>query len=162
TLAIEAMTDYKRGVTTTVGMISGGTAANVIPQQCRISVDLRVRDEAAGRAVSERILGLKPGDAALTLPLEGGMNRPPLEKTPAIEGLLRPAQGLARETASAAAAPRMTGGGSDANFTAALGVPALDGLGIDGDGAHTDWEHGFVSSIEPRTRLMRRLLETLQ
>ena len=55
----------------------------------------------------------------------------------------------------------MTGGGSDGNFTAALGVPTLDGLGIDGDGAHTEWEHGLISSIEPRTRLMRGLLETL-
>jgi glutamate carboxypeptidase len=56
----------------------------------------------------------------------------------------------------------MTGGGSDGNFTAALGVPTLDGLGIDGDGAHTEWEHGLISSIEPRTLLMRGLLETLQ
>ena len=56
----------------------------------------------------------------------------------------------------------MTGGGSDGNFTAALGVPTLDGLGIDGDGAHTEWEHGLISSIEPRTHLMRGLLETLQ
>jgi glutamate carboxypeptidase len=55
-----------------------------------------------------------------------------------------------------------TGGGSDGNFTAALGVPTLDGLGIDGDGAHTEWEHGLISSIEPRTLLMRGLLETLQ
>jgi len=161
-LAIEAMTDYTRGITTTVGMISGGTAANVISQRCRISVDLRVRDEAAGREFTERILGLRPIDPDVALAVEGGMNRPPFEKTPAIEALLRHAQGLAREIGFVLADTHMTGGGSDANFTAALGVPTLDGLGIDGDGAHTDWEHGFVSSIEPRTRLMRRLLETLQ
>jgi len=161
-LAIEAMTDYTRGITTTVGMISGGTAANVISQHCRISVDLRVRDEAAGREFTDRILGLKPIDPDVTLAVEGGMNRPPFEKTPAIEALLRHAQELAREIGFVLADTHMTGGGSDANFTAALGVPTLDGLGIDGDGAHTDWEHGFVSSIEPRTRLMRRVLETLQ
>jgi glutamate carboxypeptidase len=161
-LAIEAMTDYTRGVTTTVGMISGGTAANVIPQHCRISVDLRVRDAATGREFEERILGLKPVDPDVKLAVTGGMNRPPFEKTPEIDALLRQAQALAREIGFTLADTLMTGGGSDGNFTAALGVPTLDGLGIDGDGAHTEWEHGYISSIEPRTRLMRRLFETLQ
>jgi glutamate carboxypeptidase len=161
-LAIEAMTDYTRGVTTTIGMISGGTAANVIPQHCRISVDLRVRDAATGREFEERILGLKPVDPDVKLAVTGGMNRPPFEKTPEIDALLRQAQALAREIGFTLADTLMTGGGSDGNFTAALGVPTLDGLGIDGDGAHTEWEHGYISSIEPRTRLMRRLFETLQ
>src|ERR1700757_4724196 len=161
-LAIEAMTDYTRGVTTTVGMISGGTAANVIPQHCHISVDLRVRDAATGDEFEQRILGLNSVDADVKLKVTGGMNRPPFEKTAAIEALLRQAQALARDIGFVLADTMMTGGGSDGNFTAALGIATLDGLGIDGDGAHTDWEHGFVSSIEPRTRLMRRLLETLQ
>jgi len=160
-LAVEAMTDYTRGVTTTIGMISGGTAANVIPQHCRISVDLRVRDAATGREFEQRILGLKPVDADVKLAVTGGMNRPPFEKTDAIEALLRRAQAIARDIGFELADTMMTGGGSDGNFTAALGVPTLDGLGIDGDGAHTEWEHGYISSIEPRTRLMRRLFETL-
>jgi glutamate carboxypeptidase len=160
-LAIEAMTDYTRGVTTTVGMISGGTAANVIPQHCHISVDLRVRDAATGREFEERILGLKSVDPDVKLAVTGGMNRPPFEKSEAIDALLRHAQALAREIGFTLADTMMTGGGSDGNFTAALGVATLDGLGIDGDGAHTEWEHGYVSSIEPRTRLMRRLFETL-
>ena len=161
-LAIEAMTDYPRGVTTTVGLIAGGSAANVIPQHCRISVDLRVRDAAAGREFEERILGLKSVDPDVKLTVTGGMNRPPFEKTAGIEALLRQAQEVAREVGFVLADTVMTGGGSDGNFTAALGVPTLDGLGIDGDGAHTEWEHGFVSSIEPRTRLMRGLFERLQ
>ena len=161
-LAIEAMTDYTRGVTTTVGMISGGTAANVIPQHCHISVDLRVRDAATGREFEDRILGLKPVDPDVKLVVTGGMNRPPFEKSDAIDALLRQAQALAREIGFTLADTAMTGGGSDGNFTAALGVATLDGLGIDGDGAHTEWEHGFISSVEPRTRLMRRLFETLQ
>ena len=161
-LAVEAMTDYTRGVTTTVGMVSGGTAANVIPQHCHISVDLRVRDAATGREFEERILCLKPVDPDVKLNITGGMNRPPFEKTPAIEALLQQAQAIARDIGFVLADTIMTGGGSDGNFTAALGVPTLDGLGIDGDGAHTEWEHGFISSIEPRTRLIRRLLETLQ
>ena len=161
-LAIEGMTDYTRGVTTTVGMISGGTAANVIPQHAHISVDLRVRDAATGREFEERILGLQPVDPDVKLAVTGGMNRPPFEKSEAIDALLRQAQALAREIGFTLADTAMTGGGSDGNFTAALGVPTLDGLGIDGDGAHTEWEHGYISSIEPRTRLMRRLFETLQ
>src|SRR5207302_829057 len=72
------------------------------------------------------------------------------------------AQKLARELGFGLAEAATAGGGSDGNFTAALDVPTLDGLGIDGDGAHTGWEHALVSSIEPRTRLMQRLLETLE
>jgi glutamate carboxypeptidase len=161
-LAIEGLTDYGRGVTTTVGVISGGTAPNVIPQHCHISVDLRVRDDAAGREFEAKILGLEPFDPGVKVRVTGGMNRPPFEKSAAIDVLFRHAQALARGVGFELEDTEMTGGGSDGNFTAALGVPTLDGLGIDGDGAHTEWEHGFISSIEPRTRLMRGLLETLQ
>ncbi|MBV8839737.1 MAG: M20 family metallopeptidase [Alphaproteobacteria bacterium] len=160
-LAIEAMTDYARGVTTTVGMISGGTAPNVIPQHCQITVDLRVRDAAAGEEFEAKILGLKPVDAGVTLEVTGGMNRPPFEMSSAIEVLFRHAQAVAKDVGFDLQHTEMTGGGSDGNFTAALGVPTLDGLGIDGDGAHTHWEHGLISSIAPRTLLMRGLLETL-
>jgi glutamate carboxypeptidase len=161
-LAIEALTDYQRGVTTTVGVISGGTAPNVIPQHCHISVDLRVRDDAAGREFEAKILGLEPFDPGVKVQVTGSMNRPPFEKSAAIDVLFRHAQALARGIGFELKDTEMTGGGSDGNFTAALGVPTLDGLGIDGDGAHTEWEHGLISSIEPRTRLMRGLLETLQ
>jgi len=161
-LAIEGLTDYARGVTTTVGMISGGTAPNVIPQYSRISVDLRVRDIAAGEEFEKKILGLEPFDPGITVEVTGGMNRPPFEKSAAIDVLFRHAQAVARGIGFDLQHTEMTGGGSDGNFTAALGVPTLDGLGIDGDGAHTEWEHGLISSIEPRTRLMRGLLETLQ
>src|SRR5436305_7265182 len=161
-LAIEDITDYARGVTTTVGTISGGSAPNVIPQHCHITVDLRVCDEAAGAEFEAKILGLEPFDPGVKVEVSGGMNRPPFEKSTAIEVLFRHAQALARGIGFALEDTEMTGGGSDGNFTAALGVPTLDGLGIDGDGAHTEWEHGLISSIEPRTLLMRGLLETLQ
>jgi glutamate carboxypeptidase len=161
-LAIEAMTDYARGVTTTVGMIHGGTAPNVIPQHCHISVDLRVCDEAAGREFEAKILGLEPFDTGVKVEVTGGMNRPPFEKSTAIDVLFRHAQAVAKGIGFDLQHTDMTGGGSDGNFTAALGVPTLDGLGIDGDGAHTEWEHGLISSIEPRTLLMWGLLETLQ
>jgi glutamate carboxypeptidase len=161
-LAIEAMTDYARGITTTVGMFSGGTAANVISQHARMSIDLRVTDAETGRVMTDKILGLKSVDPDVKLKVTGGMNRPPFEKSPPIEKLLQHAQGVAREFGVTLADTPMTGGGSDGNFTAALGIATLDGLGIDGDGAHTHWEHALVSSIEPRFRLMQRLLETLQ
>lgn len=161
-LTIEGLVDYERGITTTVGMISGGTAVNVIPQHCRISVDLRVCDAASGNELEARIRNLQPVDPRVSLCVTGGMNRPPFEKTPAIEQLLRHAQALARDIGFDLADAAMVGGGSDGNFTAALGVPTLDGLGIDGDGAHTESEHALISSILPRARLMQRLLETLE
>src|SRR3954467_267151 len=160
-LAIEGMTDYSRGVTTTVGVIQGGTAPNVIPQHCHIAVDLRVRDEAAGEEFEMKILGREPFDPGVKLEVTGGMNRPPFEKTAAIDVLFRHAQAVAKSVGFELQHTDMTGGGSDGNFTAALGVPTLDGLGIDGDGAHTLHEYGLVSSIEPRRQLMVRLLETL-
>jgi glutamate carboxypeptidase len=161
-LAIEALTDYSRGVTTTVGMIHGGTAPNVIPQYCDITVDLRVRDVAAGEEFEAKILGLAPFDKSVKLAVTGGMNRPPYESSAAIGVLFRHAKAVAKGIGFDLQHTEMTGGGSDGNFTAALGVPTLDGLGIDGDGAHTEWEHGLISSIEPRTLLMRGLLETLE
>ena len=160
-LAIEAMTDYARGVTTTVGLITGGTAANVIPQHCRVSVDLRVRDAATGREFEERILGLKSVDPDVKLKVTGGMNRPPFEKTQGIEALLRQAQGLAREIGFELADTRMTGGGSDGNFTAALGVPTLDGLGAVGGNAHAEGEWASVTALAQRTTLVAALVRDL-
>lgn len=160
-LAIEEMTDYGRGITTTVGRIEGGTAPNVIPEQCRISVDLRVRDAEAGREMEAKILGLQTADPDVEILVTGGMNRPAFEKSPEIAAMLRHAQGLAADIGFELVDSPMVGGGSDGNFTADLGVPTLDGLGVDGDGAHTHWEHALVSSIVPRLKLMQRLMETL-
>jgi glutamate carboxypeptidase len=160
-LAIEGLTDYSRGITTTVGMISGGTAMNTIPQHCRFSVDLRVETVTDGEALEAKILGLEPKDADVRLTITGGMNRPPFERTDAVARLFEHARGLAAEIGFDLRDVPRTGGGSDGNFTAAAGVPTLDGLGIDGDGAHTLSEFGLLSSIAPRRRLMARLLETL-
>lgn len=160
-LQIEAMTDYASGVTTTVGMIEGGTAANVIPQKCWFCADLRVVTEADGRLYAEKILGLTAFNPDVTVTVTGGMNRPPMERKPDIAALYDHARAQAEKLGIALGEVPLTGGGSDGNFTAALGVPTLDGLGIDGDGAHTLQEYGLLSSVEPRMRLMRALLETL-
>ncbi len=160
-LAIEAMTDYGRGITTTIGQISGGTAPNVVPQFVRMSVDLRVTNAADGMAAEAAILALKPVDPDVRLSITGGMNRPPYTKSAANLQLFAHARECAAGIGFELRDSPMTGGGSDGNFTAALGVPTLDGLGIDGDGAHTLHEYGLISSLVPRARLMRRLLETL-
>jgi glutamate carboxypeptidase len=160
-LRIENMTDYPRGVTTTVGLIAGGTAVNVTPQHCRFSVDLRVATGADGEAYSAALLSLTPHDPDVRVAVTGGMNRPVYERSEGTARLFEHARGLAAGLGFALDDVPRVGGGSDGNFTAALGVPTLDGLGIDGDGAHTLHEYGLVSSIAPRLHLMARLLETL-
>lgn len=161
-LAIEGMTDYARGITTTVGLIKGGTAANVTPETCTAEIDLRVPDPEVGSEMVARIRGLKSVDPDVTLTIEGGINRPAYPKTAMIVDMLESAQRVAHAVGFDLADCPMTGGGSDGNFTAALGVPTLDGLGIDGAGAHTLEEHGLVSSIIPRARLLAGLMETLR
>ncbi|PSC05471.1 carboxypeptidase [Alsobacter soli] len=160
-LLVEALTDYARGVTTTVGMMAGGTAANVIPQFARFSVDLRVVNPADGEEFTGRIKGLAPVDPDCRITVVGDMNRPPYNKTAEVAALYEQARALAAEIGVDLQDVPMTGGGSDGNFTAALGIPTLDGLGIDGDGAHTLHEHALISSILPRTALMERLLTRL-
>jgi glutamate carboxypeptidase len=161
-LAIEALTDYGRGVTTSVGMVSGGTAVNTVPQHCQFPVDLRVETVADGEALTAAILGLKARSPDFKVTVTGGMNRPPYERTEATSKLFDHARSLAAEIGFDLVSSPRVGGGSDGNFTAALGTPTLDGLGIDGDGAHTLQEYGLVSSIAPRQELMKRLLETLR
>ena len=161
-LAIEAMTDYARGVTTTVGMISGGTAVNTIPQHCHFPVDLRVETVADGEALTKAILGLKPHNPDMKVTVTGDMNRPPYELTEGTAKLFDHARALAAGIGFDLVSSPRAGGGSDGNFTAAIGIPTLDGLGIDGDGAHTLQEYGLISSIAPRQELMKRLLETLR
>lgn len=160
-LAIEAMTDYARGVTVTVALINGGTAPNVIPQHAWFTVDLRVKTSADGGAFEKRLLSLGSHDPDVKVSVFGRMNRPPYEKTKDVAALFEHARALAADIGFDLQDCPMTGGGSDGNFSAALGVPTLDGLGIDGDGAHTLEEYGLISSIAPRRELMKRLLLSL-
>jgi glutamate carboxypeptidase len=160
-LAIEGMTDYARGITTSVALVGGGTAANVIPQHAWFSVDCRVTSLADGVMMENRIIGLTPRDPDVVIKVMGGMNRPPYEKSTAVAGLFETARGIAAGIGFDLQDVPMTGGGSDGNFTAALGIPTLDGLGIDGGGAHTLAEYGLVSSIAPRRALIKGLLETI-
>jgi len=159
-LDIEGMTDYGRGITTNVGVINGGTRSNVVPADCSAEVDLRFMDPARAEEMCGRLENLKAYDPDVELVVSGGMNRPAFSRDDGIIKLFEHAKGLAAEIGFELEECETSGGVSDGNFTAALGVPTLDGLGV--DGAHTHHEHFYYSSLEPRAQLMIRLLETLE
>ena len=159
-LAIEALTDYEKGVTTNVGIIRGGTRANVIPEDAHAEIDMRITSPAQAAEMVGKILALKAHGDGVTVSITGGLNRPPYEKDERIANLFARAKGLAAEIGYELHDLK-TGGGSDGNFTAAIS-PTLDGLGVDGKGGHTHYEQIYVSSVAPRSQLFYRLFETLQ
>lgn len=158
-LEIEGQTDYERGITFNIGRIWGGTTDNTVPGQAGMRIDLRFTDQADGDAMDAYLRGLTPTEPDVRIELTGGLNRPAYSKTNAISALFEHAKRLAAE-AGWELADLHTGGGSDGSFVAAR-VPTLDGLGVDGAEAHTLNEHLFISSLQPRMALIRRLLETL-
>lgn len=160
-LDIEAMTDFSRGVTTNVGMITGGSAVNVVPQYCQFTVDLRVVSSEDGDVFERKLLTLQPHDPNVRLSVIGGMNRPPFERSEGVAKLFEIVREIGAELGQTIGEMPRTGGGSDGNFTAALGIPTIDGLGVDGEGAHTLQEYIELSSVEPRRLLLIRLLERL-
>ena len=158
-LDLEAMTDYALGVTVNVGVVSGGTRANVVAEEAYAEIDMRVPNQAVGDAAVAKVLALKPYDPDVTLAVTGGLNRPGYEKGADIEALFQHARRIAAGIGFELKDLK-TGGGSDGNFTAAI-APTLDGLGVDGKGGHTDYEQLYVSSLVPRARLMLGLFEEL-
>jgi glutamate carboxypeptidase len=161
-LDIESFTDHARGITTNVGLISGGTGVNVIPEYCRINADMRIPDLQAAAEMEARFHALASPDPGVEIKVDGGMLRPPFERSGEVDRLFDLAAAVAATLGFTLESGPRTGGGSDGNFTAALGLPTLDGLGVEGDGAHTTEEHLLVSSIERGTRLMQGLFETLR
>jgi glutamate carboxypeptidase len=159
---IEAITDYERGVTTNVGRIRGGTGANVVPEDCVIEVDLRVCDDVTAREMTERIRALRCSDPEIRLSINGGLNRPPFANNESTNRLFAQAAAIASEIGLTLESVKLAGGGSDGNFTAACGIATLDGLGLDGDGAHTHHEHILFSSIIERCQLLQGLMERLR
>jgi glutamate carboxypeptidase len=157
---LDAMTDLTRGVTVNVGVVRGGSKPNVIPEAAYAEVDLRVMSLADADEFVAKILGLKSRSEGVTVQVVGGLNRPPYEKSNAGAALFEHAKTLATEIGFDLA-DTFTGGGSDANFTAPF-TATLDGLGVDGEGAHTHTEQLYISSIEPRARLLHRLFQTLR
>lgn len=158
-LRIEKLAEPRRGLTLNVGVIEGGTRPNVVPEIARARVDVRIPRIADQELIEEKVFALKAVHPEARLKIEGGINRPPME--PAMTADLfakakRLADQLGFEVKGAA-----TGGGSDGNFSAALGIPTLDGLGGVGDGAHARHEHVIVRELPRRAALLAALLATL-
>jgi glutamate carboxypeptidase len=157
---LEGMNDLKRGVTVNVGVVHGGTRPNVTPEEAYAEVDLRVLSNADADEFVGRILGLTSKTEGVTVKVTGDLNRPPYEKSNLGASLYEHAKALAGELGFDLIDTH-TGGGSDGNFTAAH-TATLDGLGVDGKGAHTHYEQLYLSSLEPRARLLYRLYQTLR
>ncbi|MDI3307732.1 MAG: M20 family metallopeptidase [Acetobacteraceae bacterium] len=161
-LEIHALTDLERGVTTNVAPIWGGTRPNVIPPEAGCHVDFRIPSlEEAERIVAAfRAMAGSPEDG-IRIEVEGGLNRPPFAETPTILALYEKARTLAAQHGYDL--PKQhRGGGSDGNFTAAMGVPTLDGLGCSGAGAHAPEEHIRWRELAPRCATLCGLLESLE
>src|SRR6266567_4224224 len=157
---LEAMNDLKRGISVNVGVVRGGTKPNVIPEEAYAEVDMRVPTIADADELVPKILDLKSGTEGVSVKVVGELNRPPYEKGNAGAALFEHAKTLAAEVGFDLV-DTFTGGGSDGNFTAPH-TATLDGLGVDGQGAHTHYEQMYISSIEPRARLLHRLYQTLR
>jgi glutamate carboxypeptidase len=157
---IAGFTQLARGITVNPGVISGGTRANVVPAEARAECDMRVVRLRDAPAVEKKFRALRPFDKRCTVEVSGGMNRPPMERSPGVVRLFRTAQALAHEL-GVELGESLSGGGSDGNFTAALGIPTLDGLGAVGEGAHAPNESIRVDRIADRTALIAKLLAAL-
>ena len=157
---ISAFTDLSRGLTVNCGVISGGTRSNVIASQAQVEVDVRIAKATDARHIEKLLRSLKPTDPHCKIKITGGINRPPMERKPGVVRLFKQAQKLASQLGFPLE-EAATGGGSDGNFTAALGVPTLDGLGAIGAGAHAPHEHILTQHLIPRTALLAALLATI-
>jgi len=154
---VSGWTELNRGLTVSVGVAGGGTRTNVIPAHAWAEVEARIVRRADGPRIERKFSALKPIDPRCSLTVTGGINRPPMERSRGTVQLFRKAQSLAHElgfTLNEAS----TGGGSDGNFTAALGIPTLDGMGAVGEGAHARHESVLVDHLAPRTALLAAML----
>ena len=157
---VSALAKPELGTTVNVGVVSGGTHANVVPAGARAEIDVRFSTTAEARRLEESIKGLEPSDGRARLRVSGGINRPPMERTAATAALFeqarRVAASLGMELGEAS-----VGGASDGNFAAACGAAVLDGLGVDGDGAHAEHEHIRADAVARRGALLAALVASL-
>jgi glutamate carboxypeptidase len=157
---LDAMNDLSRGISVNVGVVKGGTRPNVIAEEAFAQVDVRLPTIADADEIVPQILNLKSRRDGVSVTVTGGLNRPPYEKGNAGAALYEHARTLASEIGFDLV-DTFTGGGSDGNFTAPH-TATLDGLGVDGKGAHTHFEQLYISSLAPRARLLYRLYQTLR
>jgi glutamate carboxypeptidase len=157
---IEGFTNLGKGITVNPGVISGGTRSNVVAAEAAAEVDIRVARLKDAGPLDRKFHALRAIDKRCKVTVTGGLNRPPMERTAEIAALFRLAKGLAKEM-GLPLEESMTGGGSDGNFTAALGIPTLDGLGAVGEGAHAPHESILIDRIADRTALLAKLIASL-
>ena len=154
---VSGWTDLKRGLTVSVGVAGGGTKTNVIPAEAWAEVDVRIARKADGPGIERKFANLKAKDGRCKLAVTGGINRPPMERTPGTVKLFEHARILATEI-GLRLEEAATGGASDGNFTSALGIPTLDGMGAVGEGAHACHESILIEHLAPRTALLAGML----
>lgn len=157
---IAEFTDLSRGITVNPGVIRGGTRANVVAAEAWADIDVRISASSQASDIAARFRALQPFDPECQLKISGGMTRPPMERTDSTDRYIELARGLGREF-GLDLGEAAVGGASDGNFTAALGIPTLDGLGAVGEGAHAAGESVLISQLVPRTALLARLIEEL-
>ena len=155
-----ALTDVARGVTVNVGVVRGGIRPNVVPDLAEAEIDVRYATLDDGRRVEGALRGLRATIPGVSLEVEGGLHYPPLERGPHVVRVFEKARAVAAEM-GLGLSEVSTGGASEASFASALGVPTLDGLGADGDGAHAEHEHVLVPSLPERAALGAGLVDGL-
>lgn len=160
-LRVQEIQDLAAGTTLNVGVIRGGTTENVVPAEASADIDVRIPTVAEAERVERALCSLEPVADDIRLTISGRFTRPPMERSPAIAALFDQARRIARSIGQELT-EGSTGGGSDGNFTAALGIPTLDGLGVRGGGAHADDEHILIDSLAERAALLAALLLELQ
>ncbi len=156
-LAMQKLTDYKKGTTLNVGVVGGGSRSNVVPDEARVHVDMRVMTPEEAERITHWMQSLKPVLQGTSLEVKGGLNRPPMPRDERMIATFKKAQAIAANL-GLKIGEGGTGGGSDANFVAPLGVPVLDGLGALGNGAHSEREHVVVASLPERTALLAGII----
>lgn len=156
-LIIQKLTNYERGTTLNVGVIHGGTVSNVVPEEAVIQVDARVLQPGEWERIEAEMQALKPILDGTSLQITGGLNRPPMPFDKTMKSTFEKAKSIAKDIGIELKAGG-TGGGSDANFVAPLGIPVLDGLGAIGEGLHSEREFIFEDSLQERAKLLAALL----
>jgi glutamate carboxypeptidase len=157
-LAIQKLTDYEKGTTLNVGVIRGGTVSNVVPEEAVIQVDVRVMQPGEWERLEDRMRALRPVLDGTSLEISGGLNRGPMPFDETMKATFEKAKSIAAELGIEIKAGG-TGGGSDANIVAPLGIPVLDGLGAVGEGYHSEREYIFADSLQERARLLAALIQ---
>ncbi len=159
-LEVAKFTDADRGITVNPGVVRGGTRSNVVAAEAAVEVDIRIARAADAGELEQKFSALRSFDPHCRLEVTGGLNRPPMERTPGTVRLLEAAQSVAKSLGMVLE-ESATGGGSDGNFTSALGIPTLDGLGAVGEGAHAAHECIFLEQLPVRTALLAGLIATI-